>query len=112
MSRKKVRDGFGKKVLTRFSRGDLGVSWLKRQFLRLAESCAGFTYETFVGLCKNSRGQIATGELLFQMRLLWCEWIEEDLPTVVAANFDESPGLPTLLDAALREVAAGHLAAV
>jgi len=73
----KGRDRFQKEVLTQMSRG-IGVSWLRNQFVQLAELYDGFNYGQWSKLCKLENGNVSVWELLFQMRLLWSQWIYEN----------------------------------
>lgn len=94
---------FQAEVLNRMARGEIRASWLKGQFLRLAEIYPGFTYGAWEGLCKSDRGQLFISELLFQLRLLWSEWIQTgELPTVKAHEFDHDSGLPAEVEGSLK----------
>jgi hypothetical protein len=77
----KGKDRFQKEVITKIDR-DIKVPWLKNQFAQLAESQEGFTYENWENLCKRDDGRIFTNELIFQMRLLWIQWLREDKVSV------------------------------
>ena len=66
---------FESDVLQRAGMGHLGTTWLQRQFIRLAAEFSGFTYAGWEVLCLNDMGRSCLSELLFQMRLLWAEWL-------------------------------------
>lgn len=66
---------FESDVLQRAGMGHLGTTWLQRQFTRLAAEFSGFTYAGWEVLCLNDMGRSCLSELLFQMRLLWAEWL-------------------------------------
>jgi hypothetical protein len=70
------KERFQKEVLSRISRG-IDSLWLKNQFTHLAESENGFTYENWENFCKRDDGRAFTSELIFQMRLLWIQWLRE-----------------------------------
>jgi CRISPR-associated protein Cst1 len=89
------KDRFRSEVLNRIERGDIGVAWLRQQFLRLAENDLGFNYEAWKRLCCNNTGRIFGRELLFQMRLLWSEWLQDEgPPQVPCPEFPNGSGLP------------------
>ena len=71
---------FQSEVLDRMGHRTIGVPWLKHQFLILAEQHQYFTYAAWERLCKNDRGKLFVSELLFQMRLLWSEWVRGNQP--------------------------------
>lgn len=102
------KDRFQNEVITRFDR-DIKTSWLKSQFAQLAESQEGFTYEHWENLCKQDDGNLFTNELLFQMRLLWIQWLREGKESI---NFPQPSikghnGLPekinTILEVLFRD---------
>lgn len=89
------RDRFRSDVLNRMARGEIDAAWLRRQFLRLAESNPGFNYEAWKRLCADDEGQVFVRELLFQMRLLWSQWLrEDDIPQIVVVELPNGLGLP------------------
>ncbi|GEM_PF-2375996 len=53
------------------------ILWFRNQFVQLAESRNGFNYCTWSDLCKLESGNLFVSELLFQMRLLWIQWLNE-----------------------------------
>jgi len=71
------KERFQKEVLSRISLG-IDSLWLKNQFTHLAESENGFTYENWENFCKRDDGRTFTSELIFQMRLLWIQWLREE----------------------------------
>lgn len=77
----KGRDRFQKEVLTQMSRS-IGVSWLRNQFVQLAELYDGFNYGQWSKLCKPENRNVSVWELLFQMRLLWSQWMYENKTTM------------------------------
>lgn len=102
---------FHSEVLSRMSRGEISISWLEDQFTRLAEKHAGFTYGAWNYLCKNDDGQLFIGELLFQMRLLWTEWMQTDgAPTTEALGSRNGSGLPVAVETCLQEMFSRYIA--
>lgn len=98
------RARFHSEVLSRMGRGESSVLWLGNQFTRLAERHAGFTYGAWKRLCKNDDGQLFVSELLFQMRLLWTEWMRTDgAPVTEAPESLNGSGLPVAVETCLRE---------
>lgn len=86
---------FRSDVLNRMARGEIGVPWLQREFVRLAEVYPGFTYGAWNDLCTDGRGRLFTAELLFQMRLLWTEWLGKDAIAQVGVRcFGDTERLP------------------
>lgn len=77
----KGRERFTKEVLLQIPR-KMVASWLRSRFVQLAESKEGFTYGHWSNLCKLSDGRIFVAELLFQMRLLWTQWIYENRDSI------------------------------
>ncbi len=71
---------FEKEVLEQMGRGTINAEWLCRQFVRLAEDAKGFTYVDWEKLCKKDNGSTSVFELLFQMRLLWTQWLYQGRP--------------------------------
>ncbi|MEM2759371.1 MAG: hypothetical protein QXU32_01050 [Nitrososphaerales archaeon] len=93
---KKGLERFRNDVLDQMRHNKITVYWLRRQFLLLAERYEGFTYRDWRKLCMLNDGREFVDELLFQMRLLWTEWIcSGTLPdinnavTLVYADTDE-----------------------
>lgn len=76
-SNEKGIDRFQKEVLTQMGR-NIGVSWLRSQFVQLGELYDGFNYGQWSKLCKLETGNVSVFELLFQMRLIWSQWINEN----------------------------------
>ena len=93
----KGKDRFQKEVLAKLGRV-IDVSWLRNQFIQLAESEDGFTYGHWSKLCKLEDGRVFVPELLFQMRLLWTQWVCENRASVdISALLDRestTDGLP------------------
>ncbi|MGH2638522.1 MAG: hypothetical protein ACRDF4_04470, partial [Rhabdochlamydiaceae bacterium] len=56
-------------VLKRLERSQLGINWLRVQFMKLARQKEGFQYDDWTKLCHP------LSELYFQYRLLWSEWL-------------------------------------
>ncbi len=96
---------FNTEVLNRMQRDEIGAIWLRRQFIRLAEVYSGFTYGAWEHLCKNDKGQLRVRELLFQMRLLWSEWIHASShpATVIPNEVIGDSGLPVAVECCLKE---------
>jgi len=67
---------FQKEVVSQAGR-KIDINWLRNQFAKLAETHEGFTYDAWTDLCKLDNGRICVHELLFQMRLLWIQWLRE-----------------------------------
>lgn len=89
-------DRFQYEVLAQMGR-NIGVSWLRNQFVQLGELYDGFNYGQWSKLCKLENGNVSVFELLFQMRLLWSQWINENktLINIPELNDAESKdGLP------------------
>ncbi|MHC1581463.1 MAG: hypothetical protein ACXQT5_00280, partial [Candidatus Syntropharchaeia archaeon] len=78
--KEKGKDRFKKEVLKEMGR-KIDMSWLRSQFLKLAELEEGFTYGHWLKLCTLDDGKTFVQELLFQMRLLWSQWMYEDRTT-------------------------------
>ena len=88
-------DRFRSDVLNRMARGDIGTGWLSQQFVRLAGRAHGFNYEAWKRLCSDDRGHVFVRELLFQMRLLWGQWVREDyVPEIGIPELPNGSGLP------------------
>jgi len=87
---KRGKDWFQAKVLAQFGRR-IDARWLMDQFIQLAETEDGFTYENWTELCKLDDGKLFVSELLFQMRLLWSQWTHEGKrPAILKMTEDES----------------------
>jgi len=80
------KDWFQDRILKQISRR-VGTVWLRNQFVQLAEREPGFTYESWTKLCKLDDGTLYISELLFQMRVLWSQWIHDGERSVVATSF-------------------------
>lgn len=103
--RERGRDGLQREVLNRAARGDMGVSWLRQEFASLSEKYRGFTYGGWEDLCKNDKGELFVSELLFQMRLLWGEWMRgSELPTAEVPILGDASGLPAQVEGYLAEI--------
>lgn len=95
-------DRFESDVLQRAGMGQLGSMWLQRQFTRLAEQSPGFTYGAWEVLCMNDAGRSCLAELLFQMRLLWAEWLKNGAaPSKGMPLMQNTSGLPKSAEEAL-----------
>ncbi len=70
-------DRFQNEVLAQMGR-NISVSWLRNQFVQLGELYDGFNYSQWSELCKLENGNVSVFELLFQMRLIWSQWINEN----------------------------------
>jgi hypothetical protein len=77
----KGSDRFRKDILGKMGLGKISNSWLANEFVKLSEMNEGFNYESWSQLCKDE-DKIYTKELLFQMRLLWTQWIFENRSSV------------------------------
>lgn len=73
----KGRDRFQREVLGQMKLDKIRGEWLKNQFVKLAEYEDGFTYGHWSRLCKLDNGIFYIPELLYQMRLLWSQWMHE-----------------------------------
>lgn len=62
-------DWIKKVIINGFTRGKITVAVLRRWFLELGEIKEGYKNEDFDSLCKDEWGNLAVGELLFQLRL-------------------------------------------
>lgn len=94
--RERGLERFRSDVLEQMKHRKITVYWLRRQFLLLAERYEGFTYRDWKKLCVLNDGREFVDELLFQMRLLWTEWIRtgtlpdiDDAAALVYANTEE-----------------------
>lgn len=76
--KEKGKERFQREVLQQMGRGKIDVKWLRRQFVLLAEEYEGFTYGDWSQFCKLENGRLFVSELLFQMRLLWTQWLHND----------------------------------
>ena len=79
------RARFESQVIGRLARNAIGSTWLRRLFVILAEEHAHFSYGHWRRLCCLDDGRTSTGELLFQMRLLWIEWLKTGWTTSLPA---------------------------
>lgn len=90
-------DLFKKEVLNKMKLGKISSSWLANQFIKLSEMNEGFNYDIWSQLCKYE-DKIYTKELLFQMRLLWTQWLSENQSSVILDGIpkydDSNAGLP------------------
>lgn len=62
-------DWIKKVIINGFSRGKITVAVLRKWFLDLGEIKENYKNEDFDSLCKDEWGNLAVGELLFQLRL-------------------------------------------
>ncbi|MBT9132225.1 MAG: hypothetical protein DDT33_00738 [Firmicutes bacterium] len=84
---------FQREVLGQLRLGKLGIPWLRSQFIQLAQSEYGFTYSHWSRLCKLGDERFFVAELLFQMRLLWTQWVYENRTSIdVSMPPDEESG--------------------
>jgi len=67
--------------------GKITPIWLKRQFVKLGQGYEGFTYDEWKSLCFDRNGKEISYEILFQLRLLWTEWLS--LGTTPKVNHPE-----------------------
>lgn len=91
------KERFQREVLAQIKQGKIGIPWLRLQFAQLAELHEGFTYAHWSKLCKLENGQLFVSELLFQMRLLWTQWICENQTSInISTSIDGESinGLP------------------
>jgi len=79
----KGKERFKKDILAKMGR-KIDISWLKTQFVKLAESKDGFTYDHWSMLCKLDDGRLYVSELLFQFRLIWEKWYRDNLSIISA----------------------------
>jgi hypothetical protein len=99
------RDRFRADVIDSASRGNVGPSWLRLTFTRLAEENEGFTHPAFEVLFRRSDAGLSTGEFMFQARLLWTVYIRNDtLPEVSVPAMPGGSGLPKHIEEELRRV--------
>jgi CRISPR-associated protein Cst1 len=95
---------FQSEVLDRMGHRTIGVSWLKHQFIILAEQYPYFTYTAWERLCKNDTGELFVSELLFQMRLLWSDWVRgSSLVAAVDVDFEAGSGLSESVETLLKQ---------
>ena len=66
---------FQRVVLERLAHREIGIEWLRRQFIKLAYNYEGFTYVDWKYLCVDDNGREALYDLLFTLRVLWIELI-------------------------------------
>ena len=71
------KDRFRANVLDGLRHSKIGMPWLQRRFVSLAEFANGFDYSRWRLLCGEPP---AAAEVLFQMRLLWSEWLRSGVP--------------------------------
>ena len=104
----KGMDRFQKEVLGQMKLGKIKDKWLRNQFAQLAESEEGFTYGHWSKLCKLGGGSVFVSELLFQMRLLWSQWIHENRKSIDLPNVPDqkltSDGLPVRVEQIVKEM--------
>jgi len=98
------KDRFQKEVIEGAKRGRINATWLKNQFCQLAELKSEFTYDAWLRLNKG----LYIEELIFQMRLLWAEWISNDRGLMdielEAIEGAISSGLPEKVDNRIEEL--------
>jgi len=94
---------FASDVLSRMARGGTGSTWLQQRFVRLAEVYPGFVYGAWRDLCTDGSGKPLVSECLFQMRLLWTQYLREKaIPEVKTLRFHGAPSLPEEIALRLR----------
>ncbi len=71
-------------LLMPLAHGKLGLPWLRRQFTKCAEKYEGFTYDDWKSLCLDEQGKESIFEILFRFRLMWTEWIQNQIIPVVS----------------------------
>jgi len=86
---KRRKDWFQAKILAQMGR-QTNIRWLMDQFTQLAEMEDGYTYEHWLELCKLDDGQLFVSELLFQMRLLWSQWIHEGRRSITLVPIEDN----------------------
>jgi hypothetical protein len=92
------------------SRGEIGASWLRSQFIKLSEVAQCFAFATWSALSKRPDGQTSTSELLFQMRLLWIQWSkQQNLPRAAPIACQDNSGLPAIVEIYLKNAAANYV---
>lgn len=90
-----IKQSGKKRLLNRINRSEASLRWLKSQFACLAESNSGFTYEAWNRLVIDETGRLCNGEVIFQMRLLWSEWMRVGIiPQIQAPALPNWTGLP------------------
>jgi CRISPR-associated protein Cst1 len=102
----KGSDRFKREVLGKMRLGKISASWLSNQFAKLSEMDEVFNYDTWSQLCKYE-DKIYTKELLFQMRLLWTQWMFENRSSVILSvpQYDVSNnGLPECAENLLKAI--------
>ena len=72
----KGKEKFINIVLNNFTT-QINPQWLKNQFVKLAEIREEFTYEYWKDLCLDSNGKESIYTVLYNLRLLWTEWIQK-----------------------------------
>ncbi len=104
------KDWFQARILKQMARR-VGTMWLMNQFVQLAERELGFTYESWTKLCKLDDGTLYLSELLFQMRLLWSQWIHNGERSVVATPFivEATDGLPERIKSLMQAIFASYV---
>lgn len=100
------KERFQREVLGQMKLGKVGAEWLRNRFVQLAEFKEGFTYAHWSKLSKLDDGRLFVSELLFHMRLLWSQWVHENLKSVdisISSERESTEGLPvhikTLIEA-------------
>ena len=102
--RERGKDKFRSDLLSRIALGNVGLPWLRRQFVRLAETLPGFTYGAWKTLCLDANAIGFGSELLFQFRLLWGTWLHKDvLAESSVPVYLDSSDLPDEVTLGLRE---------
>ena len=98
-----VKQSGKKRLLNRITRSEVSLWWLKYQFACLAESHSGFTYEAWKRMLIDETGRLCTSEMMFQMRLLWSEWMRAGvIPQIQIPEFPNGTGLPNEVARMLR----------
>ena len=78
----KALEWIKKVIINGFSRGKITVAVLRKWFLDLGEIKENYKNEDFDSLCKDEWGNLAVGELLFQLRLELANLYREKLTEI------------------------------
>ncbi len=70
------KDRFISSILLNYSR-DIDISWLRRQFIKVAIENKYFNFQTWRDLFINSDGKEDGYDVLYFLRLLWTDWINK-----------------------------------
>jgi CRISPR-associated protein Cst1 len=106
------RERFQREILGQLRLDKLGIQWLRNQFTQLAEVEDGFTYGHWSKLCKPEDRRFFVSELLFQMRLLWSQWVYEGqtaLNIPARQDGESTNGLPEQINALIEVVCTDYI---